>query len=519
MAISSDTEMTVHTRELAAIMFSDIAGYTTLMGRDEREAVRALAEHRQLVRSLVPRFNGRMIGDIGDGALASFHSALDAVNCARAVQASLDRSTAQVRIGIHLGDVLFSESGVMGDGVNVASRIHALAPPGGVCISSSVYDEIRNKPEIRAKDLGEKQLKNVSRPIRVYSLAAEDGAVAPSSRRARSWIWRGAIAALVAISALFADSSIRTEVFASVLLLVPRILPHQFNRFYFEQKIGFCTTSDGVRIAYGTSGKGPPVVYVVTWDTDLEHGDGSGTYGSIPHVVLGASQLVVQYDGRGFGASDRGIRDFSLEARLRDLDTVADALKLKRFALWAYSAGGPVAIAYAARHPERVTRLVLQETYANYDFALMTPDDRQRLLSFWTLVATNSSNISVLDLMSSFCWPSGDEVDWRIMTDMLKSSGTPEDIGNFLAPRADNDVTSYARQIRTPTLILHARNDQLVPVELARHMASLIPNSRFVVLEGRDHVPPLDSSEVQQAARAIKPFLDQDRLAAANRSE
>jgi len=176
MPSSSETTTANPTRELAAIVFSDIAGYTALMGRDERAAVRALAGHRDLVRSLVPRFNGRMIGDIGDGALASFHSALDAVHYAQAMQAALvGDGTPTVRIGIHVGDVLFSESGVMGDGVNVASRIHALAPPGGICISERVYDDVRNKPEIQVRDLGQKTLKNVVRPIRVYMLQHAGG--------------------------------------------------------------------------------------------------------------------------------------------------------------------------------------------------------------------------------------------------------------------------------------------------------------------------------------------------------
>jgi TolB-like protein/class 3 adenylate cyclase/Tfp pilus assembly protein PilF len=161
------------TRELAAIMFSDIAGYTAIMGRDERKALRALDDHRDLLRTILPRFNGRLVGEIGDGTLSSFHSALDAVNCARAAQAALqDDSSLKLRIGIHLGDVVFSNNTVLGDGVNVASRIHALALPGAICISANVYDEIRNKPEFQVKDLGEQKFKNVDRPIRVYSLVA-----------------------------------------------------------------------------------------------------------------------------------------------------------------------------------------------------------------------------------------------------------------------------------------------------------------------------------------------------------
>ena len=157
-------------------MFGDVVGYTAIMGRDEQQALRALEDHRELLRLLLPKFNGRMVGEIGDGTLTSFHSAIDAVNCAREVQASLhkDQPDLKVRIGIHLGDVRFSNNTVLGDGVNIASRIHALAPPGGICASASIYDEIRNKPGTRFKDLGEQKLKNVSRPIRVYQVVASD---------------------------------------------------------------------------------------------------------------------------------------------------------------------------------------------------------------------------------------------------------------------------------------------------------------------------------------------------------
>ena len=186
------------TRELAAIMFSDIAGYTAIMGRDERKALRALDDHRELLRSILPRFNGLMVGEIGDGTLSSFHSALDAVNCALAAQAALQDDPLQLRIGIHLGDVVFSNNTVLGDGVNVASRIHALASPGAICISANVYDAIRNKPEIRVKDLGEQKLKNVDRPIRVYTLAATTIPEQPRTERTTRWTTR-ALAAGVGV--------------------------------------------------------------------------------------------------------------------------------------------------------------------------------------------------------------------------------------------------------------------------------------------------------------------------------
>jgi adenylate cyclase len=184
-------------------MFSDVVGYTAIMGRDENEALRALDAHRALLRSLMPKFNGRMVGEIGDGTLTAFHSAIDAVNCAREVQANLqDNPELKVRIGIHLGDVMFSNNTVLGDGVNVASRIHALAPPGGICVSANVFDEIRNKPGTSFKDLGRRRLKNVTRSIRVYQLVAGDRLMHPaeeSASRRRNAIIAGATAAMVAV--------------------------------------------------------------------------------------------------------------------------------------------------------------------------------------------------------------------------------------------------------------------------------------------------------------------------------
>jgi class 3 adenylate cyclase len=174
LADSPDTTASNPTRELAAIMFSDISGYTAMMGRDEAAGLDARNSHRELLRAILPRFNGRLIGDLGDGALSSFHSAIEAVNCARALQSATGSDGLMaLHIGIHVGDVLFSENTVLGDGVNVASRIVALAPAGKICISDRVYEDVRNHRGISATSLGQKHLKNVDRPIGVYVL--DDG--------------------------------------------------------------------------------------------------------------------------------------------------------------------------------------------------------------------------------------------------------------------------------------------------------------------------------------------------------
>ena len=162
-------------RKLAAIMFTDIVGYTALMGKNEQNALGILHRTRDVVKLLLKQFNGELLKEMGDGTLSSFGSVVDAVNCALEIQNTLkDETEFKLRIGIHIGDVVVEESGdVFGDGVNVASRIENLAEPGGICISGRVYEDIRNKPDIEAVFLGEKTLKNVDDPMKIYSLTGE----------------------------------------------------------------------------------------------------------------------------------------------------------------------------------------------------------------------------------------------------------------------------------------------------------------------------------------------------------
>ena len=163
-----------HQRKLAAIMFTDIVGYTALMGRDEEKALQLLHKNRDLLKPLIKEHRGNWLKEIGDGTLSSFASAVEAVKCALDIQKILkDDPELTLRIGIHIGDLVFEEGDIFGDGVNVASRIEPMAAPGGICVSGRVYDDIRNKPEIETVYLGEQSLKNVDHPVKVYALTGE----------------------------------------------------------------------------------------------------------------------------------------------------------------------------------------------------------------------------------------------------------------------------------------------------------------------------------------------------------
>jgi len=166
-------------RKLAAIVFTDMVGYTGLGQRNESLALDVLEAQRKLVRPLVAQFDGREVKTIGDAFLIQFPNALDAVNCAYEIQKSAKEFNNRVtqekeinlRIGIHLGDVIESEGDISGDAVNVASRVGPLAETGGVCLTRQVYDQVRNKFELPLTSLGAKTLKNVATPIELYKVA------------------------------------------------------------------------------------------------------------------------------------------------------------------------------------------------------------------------------------------------------------------------------------------------------------------------------------------------------------
>lgn len=166
-------------RKLVAIMFTDIVGYTALMSKDERKAFDVLQKNRGVQKPLIKQYAGEWLKELGDGTLSSFQSAVDAVDCALQIQRSLQETDFKVRIGIHIGDVVFEGGDVFGDGVNVASRIEPLATGGGITITGQVHDTILNRPDIKSVFLGAKSLKNVGRPVEVYALCGE-GLAEPS---------------------------------------------------------------------------------------------------------------------------------------------------------------------------------------------------------------------------------------------------------------------------------------------------------------------------------------------------
>src|SRR5467141_4534600 len=177
-------------RRLAAILSADVKGYSRLMGADEEATLRTLTSHRKIIDGLIERHHGRFVNSAGDSVLAEFASVVEAVNCAVDSQSALKAENAklppdrrmQFRIGVNLGDVMVEGDQIYGDGINVAARLESLADPGGICISGTVYEQVRDKLALSYEDRGEQTVKNIARPVHVWRVVL-DGAVAPRRTR------------------------------------------------------------------------------------------------------------------------------------------------------------------------------------------------------------------------------------------------------------------------------------------------------------------------------------------------
>jgi TolB-like protein/Tfp pilus assembly protein PilF len=163
-------------RRLAAIMFTDIVGYTALMGKDERKAHELIRKNRKIHKTLIKKYNGTWLKEMGDGILASFSAATSAVSCAIAIQQISKKESIPLRIGIHEGEVLFEGKDVLGDGVNIASRLQEATEPGCISISGTVFTDVKNKPEIEAQFVDERAFKNVEEPVKVYKVIFQEDA-------------------------------------------------------------------------------------------------------------------------------------------------------------------------------------------------------------------------------------------------------------------------------------------------------------------------------------------------------
>jgi pimeloyl-ACP methyl ester carboxylesterase/DNA-binding winged helix-turn-helix (wHTH) protein len=256
-----------------------------------------------------------------------------------------------------------------------------------------------------------------------------------------------------------------------------------------RQRVQFCRSADGVRIAYATAGSGHPLVRAANFFNHLEYDWQDPFLGSI-HRGPAAEHRIVRYDGRGCGLSDRDPGSISFDAFVDDLAAVIHAARIERCALLGVSPGCATAIAYAARHPERVSHLVLCGGYARGARRRGSPQLIEQSDALLTLMRAGwgNENPALHQFFTTRMLPDGTPEQTRAFNELQRMTCSPEVAVATLRAIQEIDVADRLPQLAVPTLVLHCRDDALVPLEQGRQLAAAIPGARFVALEGRNHV-------------------------------
>jgi len=258
-----------------------------------------------------------------------------------------------------------------------------------------------------------------------------------------------------------------------------------------KQNIRFCTAPDGVTLAYATSGEGPPVVWVANWLTHLDI-DWKGPLWSHWFREFSRQHTLVRFDQRGAGLSDRSVDELTMDAWVRDLETIVDDAKLERFPLLGFCQGGAIALAYSVRHPERVSHLVLFDSYGRGDLVDGIPARRKKETKALTGMIEAGWGREDTDVFrrvfSGLLIPEGSEKEHLWLAELQRQATSPAMAARLWEAYNRIDVAEQAKQVVSPTLVFHVIGDKVVPFEEGRKLASLIPGARFIPLKGENHI-------------------------------
>jgi len=257
-----------------------------------------------------------------------------------------------------------------------------------------------------------------------------------------------------------------------------------------KQQIRFCTSHDGERIAYATAGDGPPLVKAANWMSHLEF-DLESPVWSPMLTQLARDHTLVRYDERGCGLSDRDVADLSFEAWVHDLETVVDTIGLERFPLLGISQGASIAVAFAVRHPQRVSHLILHGGYARGRLRrAATPQQRDEaeMMNRLAELGWGRENPAFRQFFTSQFIPGGSPDQHSWFNELARISTSPDNASRFMRVFNEIDVVAQLPHVNCPTLVLHSTGDARVPFDEGRLIAGLIPGARFVPIESKNHL-------------------------------
>lgn len=279
-----------------------------------------------------------------------------------------------------------------------------------------------------------------------------------------------------------------------------------------KQRVKFCKTSDGTTIAYASVGEGPPILKSANWLNHLEYDWESPVWRHIFRDITRENTLI-RYDARGNGLSDWNVRDFSLEAQVSDLEAVVEAAQLSHFTLVGVSQGCAISVEFAARHPDKVARLILYGGYTRGWRKWRQPKLVQQTEAMLTLIRVGwgQNHATFRQLFSAQFMPDAPAENQEWFNELQRITTSPDNAARLLSALGDVDVRDRLANVKAKTLVIHARHDLRVPFEAGRELAAGIPDARFVTLETRNHLVPETDPEWPKLQFEIEAFLAEDR--------
>lgn len=288
--------------------------------------------------------------------------------------------------------------------------------------------------------------------------------------------------------------------------------PPTVKRQKVNHSVSFATSFDATRIAFAIAGSGPPLVKVANYMSHVEYDWDSPVWA---HWLeeLTRNHRLIYYDERGSGLSDWNAEDVSFETWVRDLEAVVDAAGLRRFPLFAMSQAGAVAVAYAARHPDKVTRLIVHGGYARgwlkRDLTVEQVEEEKLMISLMR-VGWGRGNPAFRQVFAMQLFPDASAEHIHALEEQMRISVSPKNAVRLESEMHRIDVRDLAPRITAPTLVLHSREDEAVPFDEGRLLASLIPKAQFVALESKNHLLREEESAWPKFVAAVRTFLSED---------
>lgn len=277
-----------------------------------------------------------------------------------------------------------------------------------------------------------------------------------------------------------------------------------------KQDIRFCTAPDGVNLAYATSGNGPPLVRVANWLTHLEL-DWKGPIWSHWFKEFSRDHTLIRYDLRGSGLSDRSVNEQSLETWIQDLETIIEDVGVGQFPLLGFCQGGAIALSYAVRHPERVSHLILFDSYSQGALVDGTPMRKKletKALTKMIEVGWGREDTAIFRrVFADLLMPDASEKERHWLAELQRKTTSPAMAACLWEEFHRINVEQFAKQVDIPTLIFHVTGDKVVPFEEGRKLASLIPDARFVPLESENHILLEDDPAWDRFQAELKSFI------------